>query len=132
MPQRRRRTDPVPSGHAALLAAVFGRVSAAEYRRRQQRELHRSLNALGSVVYFIRFGTYVKIGYTAHLQARLKSLGRSVSDVLAVMPGGFAEEQELHQRFTKARVINELFDPTPEVLALINELRAKAGVPLIA
>ncbi|MEU4772952.1 GIY-YIG nuclease family protein [Micromonospora sp. NPDC023644] len=126
----KRTSKPVrpTGGYSDLAQAVSLGISAGAVHRQRMKELSTALKSLGSVVYFIKFGPYVKIGYSTQLHGRLRALGKPTTDVLAVIPGGYAEEQELHTRFKKARVINELFHATPELVEFINEIRTKAGV----
>jgi len=83
---------------------------------------------VGPVVYFVRFGSHIKIGRSVQLWRRLAQLKRTPEDLLAVVPGGKAEEQEFHRRFAAAKVYAELFAPTDDLLAYVNGLRAAAGV----
>jgi hypothetical protein len=56
------------------------------------------------VVYFIRNGERVKIGWTTNLRQRLSMLSLPASAVSLVILGGPAEEKALHIRFAKARI----------------------------
>jgi hypothetical protein len=67
------------------------------------------------VVYFIRNGSRVKIGWTTNLKGRVRSLSLPMSAVLATMPGGPAEENALHRRFDSARCDGEWFEYTPDL-----------------
>jgi hypothetical protein len=61
-------------------------------------------NVHETVVYFIRNGGRVKIGWTTNLRSRLASLSLPASAVALLVPGGPAEETMLHGRFAAARV----------------------------
>jgi hypothetical protein len=82
-----------------------------------------------SYVYFIREGSdgLVKIGYSKRVHTRIRALstqaGRQMR-LLAAMPGGKAEERELHQRFADARAMGEWFRPVAELLAEIEKIAA--------
>lgn len=57
-----------------------------------------------AVVYFIRHGSRVKIGWTTNLQRRLSSLSLPASAVALLVPGGPAEENMLHNWFAATRI----------------------------
>lgn len=82
--------------HEALLAQQIelGRVNTA---RRQE-------VAERSVVYYVRTGRYVKIGYTADLRSRLSTLRLDRTAVLATEPGGRALEAQRHTEFADERI----------------------------
>lgn len=76
-------------------------------------------------VYFIscREIDYVKIGYAFNPVARLSHLRTSCPLELTLegaIPGGFAKERELHQRFASARIRREWFRLTLELQAEID------------
>jgi hypothetical protein len=65
---------------------------------------------------------WIKIGTTTRLSVRLKQIAAEIGHmptVLAVLDGGFAEEQALHRKFGFARKLGEWFGPDPELLQLI-------------
>ena len=69
-----------------------------------------------SVVYFIRNGSRIKIGWTTNLKARLSSLALPPSAVELQIDGGPEEEAIMHRRFAKARVgRTEWFEAIPEL-----------------
>jgi len=57
-------------------------------------------------------------------------LKRTPEDLLAVVPGSKADEWAFHKRFATAKVYAELFAPTDDLLAYVNDLRAAAGVSM--
>jgi hypothetical protein len=65
------------------------------------------------LVYCIRFGDRVKIGWTADLKQRLKAL--PYDEVIAVTPGAVADEQAVHRRFALLRLTGEWFKDDPEI-----------------
>jgi len=69
------------------------------------------------LVYFIRNGTRIKIGWTTNLKARLSSLALPATAVALTVAGGPEQEAILHQRFARARV--EWFEAAPEIEAFI-------------
>lgn len=74
-----------------------------------------------SVVYFVRLGNRIKIGWSTNLAQRLSNL--QPEEVLAVIPGDTTLERELHRRFAKHRVVGEWFEDCPSIRAYI------AGLP---
>lgn len=78
------------------------------------------------MVYFVQGigGGSIKIGNTIQLSFRLKQLAKDHGRefrVLAVVPGRYAEENALHQRFSHIRVVDEFFLPSDELLGYIAE-----------
>jgi len=56
------------------------------------------------VVYFIRNGDRVKIGYTTHLAARLMALSLRRDSVVLILDGDRRLEAALHTRFASQRI----------------------------
>lgn len=83
-------------------------------------------------VYFIRsVGGHgpVKIGEAGDIGRRLAALATSSPyplEVVAVLPGGFAQEAALHRLLDAARSHGEWFNPTPAVLAVVQFARSYA------
>lgn len=67
------------------------------------------------LVYYILFGSRIKIGTSASLRSRLDSLPRGVK-VLATEPGGHDVERERHEQFADCRAGGEWFRPTQLLL----------------
>lgn len=88
---------------------------------------------LGLCVYFARTEDgLVKIGCTKDLYRRRHQLGFAWTDLLAVTPGTFDDEQDLHARFAQHRVrAREYYRPAPEIMRHINEIRDRMGVAAI-
>lgn len=80
-------------------------------------------------VYFMRRERYIKIGTTTDLQRRAQQLN---AYILARRPGSYSEEAQLHARFDHLRQHGEWFEPGPDLVALINQIRAADGEPPIA
>lgn len=78
----------------------------------------------GGLVYFMRFGDRVKIGFTTNLPLRLQSIPHD--ELLATIPGTMADEKRLHSRFAAHRVHHEWFHLVPEILAHIEEAKRAA------
>ena len=80
------------------------------------------------VVYFIRNGSRVKIGWTTNLRKRLESLSLPPSAVELLIPGGPAEEDMLHRRFRRTRVgRSEWFERCEAIDAYIAQNQPKPG-----
>lgn len=60
-----------------------------------------------SLVYYLRFGDRVKIGYTTNLPERLKAIPHD--EVLATEPGTIQDERARHIAFADLRVTGEWF-----------------------
>ncbi len=82
------------------------------------------------VVYFVGGDTGpIKIGWTQNLRNRLPCIqnGSSVPlKVLATQRAPKAKERVWHKQFAKSRVLNEWFERTPELLAVIDSLNRDA------
>lgn len=89
----------------------------------------------GSMVYFIRAGRRVKIGFSVNPENRLRTikggsskapvgLDTSKARIVALEPGGIQRERELHYKFSHLREAGEWFRGAPELTAYINELAA--------
>lgn len=90
-----------------------------------------ALRSLGEVVYAVRCGDAVKIGYTTNLAKRMNSL--KADDVLGFRPGTKADEQALHEQLAEHRHHGrEWYRPTPAVLAVVNEMRETLGLEPLA
>lgn len=85
-----------------------------------------------SVVYYIRIGDYIKIGFTTNMTERIKSLRVDATDIMATEPGGRAKERERHEQFADIRRgRKENFERTPELLTHIARVRREQGKPRI-
>ena len=79
-------------------------------------------------VYFLQSSTgHIKIGFSS--QGPTSANGHPDQQprgahAARVMPGSFAAESALHRRFAQSRASGEWFRPTPELLGLIERLRA--------
>jgi len=96
-------------------------------RRAASAEYHQFGNGL---LYAVRFpdGT-IKIGHTVRIAERLTQLiseGGGRPEVLAIKAGTVEDEQALHDSLAAhVRRGREWYNPTPEVIALVNEWRAE-------
>lgn len=79
-----------------------------------------------SVVYFVKHEGLVKIGYTADLAVRLRSLP---GELIAFLPGGRADEASFHRRFHPLRMHGEWFRNEPPLSTLLGFLPRCAAPP---
>lgn len=84
-----------------------------------------------SVVYYVRIGEFIKIGYTTNLRNRMSGLRTDCSNVLATEPGGKELEAKRHAQFDKIRVgRREDFKPTLALIKHIEAVRDFHGDPV--
>lgn len=88
------------------------------------------MREMGPVVYYIRVGTLVKIGYTADLAQRIRKFNRDDCQLLAWRTGGSlgmerAIHARLHRSLAKGR---EWFIPSAEVMAEVRDARVACGI----
>ena len=79
-----------------------------------------------SVVYYMRVGNRVKIGYSTNLASRIASV--MPEEVLAVEPGGRMLEGVRHRQFADLRVTREWFRHEGALVAHIEKLQANPCV----
>ncbi len=87
------------------------------------------------MIYFVQGSNgLVKIGTTTNFKARLSGLTyhrnlKSPLTVLATMPGSYAEEFTLHEKFDHLRVRElgnpEIFHPAPDLMEFIQYVKTK-------
>lgn len=100
--------------YMSLLRMRSERAGEVETRERIKRRDERG------VVYFIRFGDRVKIGFTTNLAGRLADLPHD--EVLGTVPGAMADERRCHAAFAHLRVTGEWFRAEPELLSFIEDV----------
>ena len=69
-------------------------------------------------VYFLTDGEFVKIGKATNTEKRVAEIQRynpRILSVIGTIPGGHAEEQELHERFASLCVKGEWFEVTGDL-----------------
>jgi hypothetical protein len=81
-------------------------------------------SSTSGLVYFLRFGDLIKIGFTTNLRQRLSSIPHD--EVLATVPGTMRDEKHFHQRFAHLRHAREWFRPGDDLLAYIESIREAA------
>jgi len=79
-------------------------------------------------IYFIQAeaGGLIKIGITHNLKVRFNNLKNSCPiplKILATIDGSADKEIELHERFATHRKHGEWFEPCPEILQLIEQIK---------
>lgn len=79
-------------------------------------------------VYFMRRERLIKIGTTLNPRRRAQELNGTI---LAKCLGSYTEEAQLHAKFAALRRHGEWFEPGPELMRLINAIRAEQGLPPI-
>ncbi|MEJ6488106.1 GIY-YIG nuclease family protein [Leucobacter sp. USCH14] len=81
------------------------------------------------VVYYMRFGDRIKIGFTEDLRARAKQIPND--EVVAAEPGTMSLERQRHLAFESDRVEGqrEWFDLTPRLAFHMANVRDKHGAP---
>lgn len=85
-----------------------------------------------SLVYYVRIGDHIKIGYTINMLARLSSLRIDEPALLATEPGGRELERQRHNQFKAERVSKrEDFHTSPRLLEHIDQVVAEHGPPVV-
>lgn len=81
------------------------------------------------VVYYMKFGDRVKIGYTSDLRAR--ALAVPHDEVLAAEPGGFDTERQRHREFANVKIpsFKEWFRHEGDLVSHTARMRAEHGDP---
>ncbi|MBM9509973.1 GIY-YIG nuclease family protein [Actinacidiphila acididurans] len=132
-------TDEIVAAAAKLARARLQESREANARIHTQRETQAQRlaelkpgifgDAPGGVVYYIRRGDYVKIGTTTKLRQRMRDL--MPDEVLAVEPGSYGLESELHAKFASIRFAAwcEYFKLTPDLQQHIDTVLDKNGPP---
>lgn len=69
------------------------------------------------LVYFVRFGGLVKIGWTGNLKKRMAEVPNE--EILGTVPGTMEDEKRCHVAFAHLRVKGEWFRPEPDLLEFI-------------
>lgn len=78
------------------------------------------------VIYYLRVGELIKVGFTTQLKARLAAYPPDAT-LLATEPGTQCDERDRHKLFATAlQYGHEWFHPIPELLAYIEVLKSEA------
>lgn len=103
---------------------------ASEFRRPERDAILREEQArreAGAIVYYLRIGDRIKIGFTTNLSQRLNGLRLDASAVLVTEPGGRDVEARRHREFADERYgRREDFAPSDRLLAHIERLKIRA------
>jgi len=88
------------------------------------------LNALGHVVYAIQTKDgNIKIGFTTNLAQRCRQVGYGHKAIIGFIRGEMADEMAVHHRLDGLAVKGREWYPWhPEVVAVVNEMRAEWGI----
>lgn len=102
-------------------------------RNRFRAEAVRSLTAGRSVVYALRLTSgEIKIGCSSDLANRRRYVGAG-AEIIGFVFGEYEDEQAIHTRLVPHRSRGrEYYHPTPEVMAVVNEMRDYFHLPHIA
>lgn len=112
----------------------IGKVAAEEFAEREaeMRETYRAVLAHerahadpDQMVYYMRFGDRVKIGYTTNLAKRRQAVPND--EVLAIEPGTFRTEAVRHRQFAELRITGEWFQYAEPLIGHIEGLRRAAA-----
>jgi hypothetical protein len=86
-----------------------------------------TLAASGSIVYYLRRGSLIKIGTTADPHSRFRDL--LPDEILAFEPGARPEESARHRQFWHLRESGEYFSDAPDLREHIDRTRLAYGAP---
>jgi hypothetical protein len=93
-----------------------------EWRRAEERGIELPGHcSVPSVVYYMRLGNRVKIGWTNNLAQRVSQI--QPEELLATEPGGVVTETERHEQFKTLRVVGEWFRYEGSLVDHISRLR---------
>lgn len=76
--------------------------------------------------YFMRHETNIKIGYSK--DPRKRALALAGAEILAKEPGAASREAALHAKFAHLRLHGEWFEPGPDLMEYIADLRKQLGL----
>ena len=130
------RGAPVPLCRNHLLeCSTFVYDTSKEYKAKTRRlepktgqKDSKLIKAAGrkDVVYFVRFGDRVKIGYSANFQRRMSEV--PYDEILLLLPGTTAHERGLHEIFKEHRITGEWFHAHPDIMEFVKEQKERAAV----
>jgi len=100
-----------------------------EEHGRRVSALERAEGVPEGVVYYVRFGDRIKIGFSASFAERMRAIPHD--EVLAVEPGSYRHEKRVHARFAAHRAggQREWFAAAPEIVEHATSLRGVYGEP---
>lgn len=94
--------------------------SMSKALQRAGKEPLKRIRKTDGLVYFIRFGGLVKIGWTSDLDQRMKEVPNE--EILGTVPGTMDDEKRCHIAFAHLRVKGEWFRPEPELMEFIADV----------
>ena len=122
---------------STVLASSEGRLGR-QTQRRSDSTINDTKSSLakdcGPVIYAARLndGT-IKIGYTTDVKDRLVHLGCGLEGILALVPGTYQQEQDIHSGLIAYRHHGrEYYHPHEQVIAVVNQMRATFDLKPIA
>lgn len=93
---------------------------------------HKEALKAQSVVYYVRIGDVIKIGFTGNVKQRMSQLRVPIDAILATEPGGREIEATRHKQFADLRVGTlENFRPEKRLIDHIDAVREYHGDPKI-
>lgn len=98
-----------------------------EWRRSRSGDYDAARERANAVVYYIRIGDRIKIGWTGDFPARMQSL--MPDDILAIEPGSMALERDRQKEFRHLQIVGERFQIRKDLLDHIARVRTEHGVP---
>ena len=109
-----------------------GPVTTRTERDRDRAQAIAALTAGRSVVYAMRLpGDTIKIGCSRNLASRRRCV-HADAEILGFMFGEYDDEQAIHAALRSSRERGrEYYRPTPEVLAVVNQMRDEFNLPHI-
>ncbi len=113
----------LPIARRCVLTHMYRESEQARYRQDQaQRKLAKHHPP---IVYYMRLGTLVKIGFTENLTQRLDAI--HPQELMVTEPGGVERERERHQEFANLREHGEWFRLEPPLMEHIEAVRREAA-----
>jgi hypothetical protein len=114
-------------------AERFQEVTDAEVlaAKAQRRLVTRDANHGWAYIYFLKQANAIKIGRAINVTRRLRELSvgaKEPFELLAAVPAHSSVEAALHAKFKKDQIRGEWFTATPELEALIADVRAGLDV----
>lgn len=119
--------------HQDIVAGAGGELYLRDEQRDAELDAAAKTAQERSVVYYVRIGDAIKIGYSSNLKQRISSLRARRSDVLAVEPGARKLEAQRHLKFASLRRgKREDFEPSFALIQHIDAVRERHGDPVFS
>lgn len=117
----------IPTARCTHCTLPIEDIEEAQAFIQAEREAHEASYSRGGVVYYIKFGNRIKIGFTRDLAKRLTAIPND--EVLAAEPGTFELEAQRHAEFKNYQIKGEWFSLSNELLLRIAGIRKMHGDP---